>query len=72
MRSKTPLFAPPAITLVGDFPISETLWQITPWNAGTISEQDRFDEQPIIGRRAADMAFTARQTILDPVPLIVT
>jgi hypothetical protein len=48
------------------------LWKIAPWNAGSISVQNGFDEQPIIDRRAADMAFAARQKILDPVPLIVT
>ena len=58
--------------LVDDFPISEALWKIAPWDAGSISVQDRFDEQPIIRRRAADMAFAARQKILDPIPLIVT
>ena len=63
---------PPAKALVDDFPIAETLRKITPWNAGSISVQNRFDEQPIIRRRAADMTFAARQKILDPVPLIVT
>ena len=57
---ENPALRPPAKALVDDFPIPETLWQITPWNAGTISEENRFDEQPIIRRRAADMAFTAR------------
>ena len=45
--------------MAADFPVAETLWQITPWNAGTISEENRLDEQSIIRRRAADM-------LLDP------
>ena len=63
---------PSAEALVDDFPIPETLRKITPWNAGSIPVQNRLDEQPIIRRRTADMAFAARQKILDPVPLIVT
>jgi hypothetical protein len=63
---------PSAETLVDDFPIAETPRKITPWNAGSIPVQNRLDEQPIIRRRAADMAFAARQKILDPIPLVVT
>ena len=69
---ENPALRPPAKALVDDFPIAETLWKITPWNAGSISIENRFDEQPIIRRRTADMAFAARQKILDPIPLIVT
>src|SRR5450759_1510618 len=68
---ENPALRPPAEALVDDLPISETLWTITPWNAGSISVQNGFDEQPIIRRRAPDMAFAARQKILDPIPLIV-
>jgi hypothetical protein len=63
---------PPAEALMDDLPIAETLWKITPWDAGSISVQNRLDEQPIVRRCAADMAFAARQKILDPIPLIVT
>jgi len=63
---------PPMEALVDDFPIAKALRKITPWNAGAISVQNRFDEQPIIRRRTTDMAFAAWQKILDPVPLIVT
>ena len=69
---ENPALHPPTEALVDDFPISETLWKITPWNAGSISVQNGFDEQAIIRRRAADIAFAAGQKILDPVPLIVT
>ena len=63
---------PPAEALVHDLPVAETLGQITPGNARSISVKNGFDEQPIVRRRAADMAFTAGQKILDPIPLIVT
>ena len=69
---ENPALRPSAEALVDDFPISETLRKITPRNAGSIPVQNRLDEQPIIRRRAADMAFAARQKILDPIPLIVT
>jgi hypothetical protein len=69
---ENPVLRPPTEALVDDFPISETLWKITPWNAGSISVHNGFDEQPIIRRRAADIAFAAGQKILDPGPLIVT
>ena len=68
---ENPTLRPPAIALVDNFPISETFRQITPWNAGSISEENGVGEQPIIGRGAADMAFAAGQKILDPLPLVV-
>jgi hypothetical protein len=33
---ENPAIGPPAEALVDDFPISETLRKITPWNAGSI------------------------------------
>jgi hypothetical protein len=63
---------PPAEPLVDDFPIPEALGKVTPRNPGSIPVQNGLDEQPIIRRRAANMAFAARQKILDPIPLIVT
>ena len=63
---------PSTEALVDDFPIAKTLRKITPWNAGSIPVQNGLDEQPIIRRRAANMAFAAWQKILDPIPLIVT
>jgi len=71
MRWKTPLFAHRPKRWWTIFPIAETLGEIAPRNAGSISVH-RFDEQPIVRRRAPDMAFAARQKIRDPVPLIVT
>jgi hypothetical protein len=64
-------FRPPAEALVDDFPIAEPLGKIAPRNAGSISVENGFDEQPVIRRRAPNMAFAARQKILDPIPLVV-
>jgi len=50
---------------------AETLGQIAPRDASSVSVQDSFDEQPIVGRRASYMAFAAGQKIPDPVPLVV-
>ena len=68
---ENPALGPPAEALVDDFPIAETLRKIAPWDARSISVQNGFDEQPVIRRSAPDMAFTAGQKILDPIPLIV-
>ena len=54
-----------------DFPIAETVGQIAPRNAGAISVENGFDEQPVIRRCAADMTLAAGQKILDPIPLVV-
>jgi hypothetical protein len=53
-------------------PIAKARRQITPRNAGSEPVQNGFNEQPVIRRRASDMAFATRQNILDPIPLIVT
>ena len=69
---ENPALRPPAEALVDDFPVTETLGEITPRNARPISKENGFDEQPIVRRRAADMAFAAGQKILEPIPLVVT
>jgi len=56
---------------MNDLPITEPLGQIAPWNPGSVPIQNSFDEQSIIGGRAADMAFAAGQKVLDPIPLVV-
>src|ERR1700716_2926220 len=66
-----PALRPTIKALVDDFPIAETFREIAPRNAGSITEENGFDEQPIIRRRATDMAFAAGQNILDPIPLVV-
>jgi len=68
---ENPALRPPAEALVDDLPVPETLWQVTPRNAGPISVEDGVNEQAIVRRRAADMAFAAGQKILDPIPLVV-
>ena len=68
---ENPALGPPAEALVDDFPIAEALRKITPWDARSISVQNGLHEQPVIRRSAPDMAFTAGQKILDPIPLIV-
>ena len=68
---ENPALRPPTEALVEDFPITETLGEIPPRNAGPISVENRFHEQSIICRRASDMAFPAGKKILDPVPLVV-
>ena len=54
-----PALRPTIEALIDDFPIAKTLREIAPRNAGSISEQNGFDEQPIIRRRAPNMAFAA-------------
>jgi len=61
---ENPALRPPAEALVDDLPIAETLGQIAPRNAGSISVENGFDEQSVIRRRAADMAFAAGQKSL--------
>jgi hypothetical protein len=62
---------PSVEALIEDLPVAKSLGQIAPRDAGAKSEENGFDEQPIVRRRAADMALAARQNVLDPIPLIV-
>ena len=48
---------PSTKALMNDLPIPEALRQIAPGNAGSVSVQDSFDEQPIVRRSASHMAF---------------
>jgi hypothetical protein len=66
-----PALRPTIEALVHDIPIAKTFREITPRNARSISEENGFDEQPIIRRSASDMALAAGQNILDPIPLVV-
>jgi len=47
-------------------PIAEARRQIAPRNTGSEPVQKGFNEQPVIRRRASDMAFATRENILDP------
>ena len=62
---------PSVEALIDDLPVAKALGQIAPRNAGAKPEENGFDEQAIVRRHAAHMAFTARQNILDPIPLVV-
>jgi hypothetical protein len=65
-------FRPSAEALVHDLPVTETRRKITPGDSRSVSVKNGFDEQPIVRRIAADMAFMAGQEILDPIPLVVS
>ena len=52
---------PPVEALIDDLPVAKARGQIAPRDAGAKSEQNGFDEQPIVRRRAANMALAARQ-----------
>ena len=62
---------PSVEALVDALPVAEALGQITPRDTGSKPEKNSFDEQPIVRRRAAHMAFAARQNVLDPIPLVI-
>ena len=62
---------PSVEALIDDLPVAKALGQIAPRNAGAKPEENGFDEQPIVRRRAAHMAFAARQNVFDPIPLVV-
>ena len=51
--------------------IAKALRQVPPGNARAIAVEHSFDKQPIVLGRHPNMAFTSRQKILDPVPLVV-
>ena len=63
---------PSAKALVHNLPVAKSRGQITPGDPCSISVKYRVDEQPIVRGIAADMAFTAGQKILDPLPLVVS
>ena len=55
---------PSVEALIDDLPVAEALGQIPPRDAGSKPEENGFDEQAIVRRRTAYMAFAARQNIL--------
>jgi hypothetical protein len=63
---------PSAEPLMYRLPVTKSLRQVTPRTASSIAIKHRFDEQAIIFCGATHMAFTARQKIFDPVPLVIT
>jgi hypothetical protein len=68
---ENPAFGPSVEALVDDLPIPEALRQIAPGDTRPIAVQNCIDEQSVVGRGAADVAFASRQKILDPSPLVV-
>ena len=60
---------PSVEALIDDLPVTKALGQIAPRDAGAKPEENGFDEQAIIRRRAAHMAIAARQNVFDPTPL---
>src|SRR5262252_2964048 len=67
---KNPALRPSAETLMHALPIAEARRQIAPRNTGSEPVQKGFNKQPVIRRRASDMAFATRQNILDPIPYV--
>ena len=65
-------FAPPPETRMDFSELTETAGKITPRNAGSVTIEHRFDKQTIVFGRTADVPFTTRKKILDPIPLIVS
>ena len=68
---ENPALRASAEALMKDFPIPETLRQITPRNSGPLPIKNGFNEQSIVRRGASNMAFAAGKKILDPIPLVV-
>ena len=62
---------PSVETLIDDLPVAKALGQIALGDAGAIPEENGFDEQPIVRRRSAHMAFTPRKSAFDPIPLVI-
>ena len=60
---------PSVEALIDDLPVAKALGQIAPRDAGAKPEKDSFDEQAIVRRRTAHMAFAAGQNVFDPIVL---
>src|SRR5512145_299075 len=68
---ENPALRPPVEALVDDVPVAETFGKIPPRNTGSKSVENRINEQAVVGCRSANVAFAARQKILDPLPLVI-
>ena len=64
-------FGPTAEAPVYILPVAKRLRQVSPRDAGAITEQDGFDKQAVVRRCHSDATGAARQHVLDPVPLII-
>jgi hypothetical protein len=65
-------FAPATQSPVDVLPVTKTDRQVTLGNAGTVTIQNRFHGQTVIGSRSTDMTFATREKIFYPFPLAVT
>ena len=66
-----PGLCPAAEPPVGVFPVAETLRKLTPGDAGTVAIKNRFDEAAVVLGGDADMTGSARQQIVDALPLVL-
>jgi hypothetical protein len=64
---ENPALGPSIEALVDDFPASEALRKIAPWDASSISEKHGIHEQPV-KRWSADLAVDT-QNSLDPITI---
>jgi len=55
----------------GIVPVAKAFWQIAPGDPGAIAVEDGVDEQAVVCGGHANAIRTARQQILDPVPLVI-
>ena len=62
---------PSVEALIDDLPVAKALGQIPPRDPGAKPEENGFNKQAIVRRRAAHMAFAAGQNVFDPIPLVV-
>src|SRR5258707_10918845 len=62
---------PSVEALIDDLPVAKALGQIAPRDAGSKPEQNGFDEQAVVRPPTAPIAFSARQNVFDPIPLVV-
>src|ERR1700729_1066634 len=62
---------PSVEALIDNLPVTKALGQIAPRDAGAKPEENGFDEQTIVRRRTAHMAFPPWQNVFHPIPLLV-
>lgn len=65
-------FGPAVVAAVHVLPVAEPLGQVAPGDACPVSVEHSFHEQAVIGRGDPNRAFSSRQDLFDPIPLVVT
>jgi hypothetical protein len=63
---------PASKSLINTIPRPEWAWQVTPRTTRASNPQNRFNEQPIVGRRAPRVAGFTQQQGRYPLKLIIT